>query len=80
MSNPKFKRGDVVGLIKPNLDVIDEDYFTVMHSTSTFKYSTTNRYLIEGNKTKDTYDYKESSLYLFTPENRTRILLGLDPE
>ena len=80
MINPKFKRGDVVGLIKPNLDVIDDDYFIVMFPILGFKYLTINRYLIEGNKTKDTYDYKESSLYLFTPENRTRILLGLDPE
>lgn len=79
MSEPKFKRGDEVALIKPSNIFVNETYI-VLHQTATFKAYSVFRYLVKGTVTNDEIEFRETLLYLYSPENRTKLLLGLDPD
>ena len=79
MNNPKFNEGDLVALLNPDSMYFD-DYFIVMGHYPTLIGDSSIKYKTIGFQTNIFYAFKESALYLYTPENRTKILLGLDLE
>ena len=76
----KFKVGDEVALRDPSIANLFTDPSFIVRSISNLSTLHMDKYFVQGTNSNDIRTFKTENLYLYSPENRTKILLGIDLE
>ena len=76
----KFKVGDEVALKDPDKAKLFHDPSFIVNCVSKHSALHTGMYVVRGINSNAICTFSLQNLYLYTPENRTKILLGLDLE